>query len=221
MAEGQLLGSLNLAFLTVANNGFEHQEIARAFAQQLAITLQHSLLRQRIERLNRVYAILSGINMLIVRCHERQELFREACRIAVDSGAFKLAWISLLEQDDEQHRLAALHGQTEPAPDPDGLLQVSATAIASGGNIVCNQLGAPLPNLTCEQLLAQGIRSLACLPLPLPGQRAASLALCSSESNAFDHEEMQLLAELAGDISYALDHIEKKNACISCPTTTN
>ena len=30
--------------------------------------------------------------------------------------------ISLLEQDDEQHRLAALHGQTEPAPDPDGLL---------------------------------------------------------------------------------------------------
>lgn len=210
MAEGQLLGSLNLAFLTVANNGFEHQEIARAFAQQLAITLQHSLLRQRIERLNRVYAILSGINMLIVRCHERQELFREACRIAVDSGAFKLAWISLLEQDDEQHRLAALHGQTEPAPDPDGLLQVSATAIASGGNIVCNQLGAPLPNLTCEQLLAQGIRSLACLPLPLPGQRAASLALCSSESNAFDHEEMQLLAELAGDISYALDHIEKE-----------
>ena len=59
-------------------------------------------------------------------------------------------------------------------------------------------------------MLAQGIRSLACLPLPLPGQRAASLALCSSESNAFDHEEMQLLAELAGDISYALDHIEKE-----------
>ncbi|UJB31387.1 MULTISPECIES: EAL domain-containing protein [Chromobacterium] len=210
MAEGQLLGSLNLAFQEVAQHGFEHLEIARAFAQQLAITLQHSMLRLRIERLNRVYAILSGINMLIVRCHDRQELFREACRIATQSGAFKLVWISMLDRSDGEHRIAALQGQTEPPPNADALLQLSAAAIASGGNIVCNQLGSPLPYAAREQLLAQGIRSLACLPLPLPGQRAASLTLCSNEANAFDHEEMQLLAELAGDIAFALDHIEKE-----------
>jgi len=36
----------------------------------------------RIRGLNRVYAVLSGINTLIVRVRDRQELFEEACRIA-------------------------------------------------------------------------------------------------------------------------------------------
>ena len=40
----------------------------------------------RIKYLNRVYAVLSGINTLIVRVHDRDELFREACRIAVETG---------------------------------------------------------------------------------------------------------------------------------------
>jgi PAS domain S-box-containing protein len=39
----------------------------------------------RIAYLNRVYAMLSGINALIVREHDRDELFREACRIAVEA----------------------------------------------------------------------------------------------------------------------------------------
>ena len=51
----------------------------------------------RIERLRRVEAMLSGVNSLIVRVKDRGELFREACRIAVDAGRFRLAWIALLE----------------------------------------------------------------------------------------------------------------------------
>ena len=38
-----------------------------------------------VRRLNRVYAVLSGINSLIVHTQDRSELFREACRIAVDT----------------------------------------------------------------------------------------------------------------------------------------
>jgi len=47
----------------------------------------------KIKRLNRVYAVLSGINTLIVRVRDRDELFREACRIAVEDGNFGIAWI--------------------------------------------------------------------------------------------------------------------------------
>src|SRR5258706_290097 len=48
---------------------------------------------ERIRRLNRVFAVLSGINTLIVRVRDRQELFDEACRIAVEDGNFGIAWI--------------------------------------------------------------------------------------------------------------------------------
>src|SRR5256885_8267646 len=44
---------------------------------------------EKIHRLTRVYAVLSGINALIVRVRDRDELFREACRIAVEAGQFK------------------------------------------------------------------------------------------------------------------------------------
>ena len=45
----------------------------------------------RIAYLNRVYAMLSGINTLIVRVSERDELFTQACRIAVQEGGFRMA----------------------------------------------------------------------------------------------------------------------------------
>ncbi len=52
----------------------------------------------RITHLNRVYAVLSGINTLIVRVHDRDELFREACRIAVEAGGFRMALIAIVDR---------------------------------------------------------------------------------------------------------------------------
>ncbi|MCY7386606.1 MAG: PAS domain S-box protein, partial [Burkholderiales bacterium] len=52
----------------------------------------------KIKRLNRVYAVLSGINSLIIRVRGRQELYDEACQIAVDQGGFDSAQIALLDQ---------------------------------------------------------------------------------------------------------------------------
>lgn len=42
------------------------------------------------------------------------------------------------------------------------------------------------------------------------GRAIGLLALYAGETGVFDNEEMKLLVELAGDIAFALDHIEKK-----------
>ena len=52
-------------------------------AEDVTLREEHE---KRITRLNRVYAVLSGINTTIVRTRDRQELFDEACRIAVELG---------------------------------------------------------------------------------------------------------------------------------------
>lgn len=52
---------------------------------------------ERIERLNRGYLVLSQINALTVRVRDRDELFQGACRIAVESGGFQLAWIGRVD----------------------------------------------------------------------------------------------------------------------------
>ena len=51
----------------------------------------------RIKYLNRVLSVLSGINMLIVRVTERDELFRETCQIAVDAGGFRMAMLVMVD----------------------------------------------------------------------------------------------------------------------------
>jgi hypothetical protein len=44
--------------------------------------------------LARLYLILSSINSAIVRLHDREELFKEACRIAVHQGGYPVAWVT-------------------------------------------------------------------------------------------------------------------------------
>src|ERR1700733_11294710 len=67
----------------------------------------------RIKQLNRVYAVLSGINALIVRVRDRDELFREACNIALQQGEFRLALICLVDPGTHRIVLAAAAGIDE------------------------------------------------------------------------------------------------------------
>jgi len=66
--------------------------------------------QQKIERLSRVQAALSGINEAIVRIRDRQELFRESCRIAHEAGGFDVVWIGLTGQQSQIAEPVAWHG---------------------------------------------------------------------------------------------------------------
>jgi len=47
---------------------------------------------------------------LIVRIRDRQELFDEACRIAIDHGNFRMAWIGLVDREAMLVKPVAWHG---------------------------------------------------------------------------------------------------------------
>lgn len=49
------------------------------------------------EILKRMYATLSGINHAIIHAKTREELFEEACKVAVEKGRFKMTWIGVVE----------------------------------------------------------------------------------------------------------------------------
>ncbi|HEY6239648.1 MAG TPA: PAS domain S-box protein, partial [Burkholderiales bacterium] len=70
---------------------------------------------EKIRRLNRVHAVLSGINTLIVRVRDRRELFDETCRIAVEDGNFGMAWIGELDRTTLEVTPVAWKGMDESA----------------------------------------------------------------------------------------------------------
>ncbi len=173
----------------------------------------------RIRRLNRVYAVLSGINTLIVRVQDREALFREACQTAVEAGAFKMAWIGEIDPQTLEGKIVASYGGEEGYVDKIRLsAREGATdselpacrAVRQSQPVICNDIAtdSSLGELR-NDLLKRGHRSLGCFPLTMAGRTAAVITLFAGEPHAFDEEEMRLLLELSDDISFALDHIEK------------
>jgi len=169
-----------------------------------------------IHRLNRVYAVLSGINALIVRASDRHMLLRDACRIAVNAGGFSVAWSGLFdpvsneflpvawEGVDEQYMASVAETLREPTRSP-----FLGRALREKRPAISTDLEHDPDVRMKAEILAQGSRAIVALPLVVGDRAVGLLALHSRDPGLFDEEEMKLLLELAADISFALDHIEK------------
>src|SRR5438128_5365275 len=179
---------------------------------------EHRLAEEKILRLTRVYAVLSGINALIVRVRDRDELFRDACRIAVEAGKFKLAWLGVVDREVGRVKPVAWHGGeedyfqlmplalNESVPEQYGL---AGRAIRERRAMVVEDMAKDPRVLLRKEASVRGFHSLVVLPLLVSEEVVGVLALYATEIGFFDDEEMKLLIELSGDISFALDHIAK------------
>lgn len=187
-------------------------------------TLERYIQQLRIEqaktaRLSRIHALLSGTNSAVVRVREPQKLFEEACHIAVDKGGFGIAWIGLREANEKLSIAAsrgidantlsrALHLDDQQALAPLGIVNEILT---KGKASFCNNIHAATDSdKTCSDAYTRGYRSAIALPLALEEKVIGVMVLYAQEKNSFDDEELKLLAELAGDISLALQSIENK-----------
>ncbi|MGZ5141861.1 MAG: putative bifunctional diguanylate cyclase/phosphodiesterase, partial [Burkholderiales bacterium] len=175
----------------------------------------------RIVQLNRVHAILSGINTLIVRVRDRDQLFTEACEIAVDKGGFRMAWIGIVDPSVGHLVPVASAGVDEALLTAIKVRYVSSDNIPLGNTIaaramraknavVSNDLQTNPEVRLRKEYVECGIRSRAVLPLIVSDEAVGVLALYAGEIEFFHEEELKLLTELAGDIAFAIDHLEKE-----------
>ncbi|MBL6752001.1 MAG: EAL domain-containing protein [Nevskia sp.] len=171
---------------------------------------------QRLVRLNRVHAVLSGINALIVRAGSREQLFQEACRIAVEQGGFRLAWIGVVIGDEV--RPVAVRGEDHGYVDENIRISLSgrdprgngpaADALRALRTRVCNDIAADAQMRPWrDAALRRGLRSVAVFPLVVHDALAGSIGLYAGETGFFDEDELRLLSELAGDIAFAMESL--------------
>jgi diguanylate cyclase (GGDEF)-like protein/PAS domain S-box-containing protein len=175
----------------------------------------------RIMHLNRVHAMLSGINSLIVRVRSRDELFSESCRIAVDQGGFPMVWIGLADRTSMKIVPVASIGMSEDflvlVRDKISLRQgvpfgntLAARSIREKKTMVANDLETQVDVLGQARLIESGIRSMAIFPLLIADEAVGMVGLYAADSEFFHDGEMKLLTELTSDIAFAMDHIEKQ-----------
>jgi len=173
----------------------------------------------RILYLNRVYAVLSGISTLIVHASDCDELFREACRIAVEIGGFRMALLCTVDNSTARIVPCASAGKNEAlmaaiknilSSSEDAPKTMVARAIREKRPIVSNESRDDPQVVFGRQYAGAGVNSMVVMPLINSGAVLGVLSLYESEIEFFHQEEMKLLNELADDIAYAIDHIDKQ-----------
>jgi len=172
----------------------------------------------RVKSMNRVYAMLSGINTLIVRVSDTGELFKEACRIAVETGGFRMAMIGIIDQATGRVVPQASSGKADELiaairsrlSGPLAAQTLTVRAIVERRAVVSND-SINDPTVVFARIYADaGVRSIVILPLLVREVTVGILALYASEVDFFHEDELKLLRELAADVSFAIDHIEKQ-----------
>ena len=173
--------------------------------------------QERIANLTRLYATLSATNVTIVHARDRDALFREICRVAVEIGKFSLAWVGLIDPANQEIRPLVHHGEGQGhlasirLPLDGTMHGPTFTAMVSGKVTVSNDfLNDSLTGPYYAAIAKSGFRSTAALPLSMDGKVIGVFKLYASKLGAFDAEQVRLLEEMATDISFALDSIDRE-----------
>jgi PAS domain S-box-containing protein len=179
---------------------------------------------QKIRHSNRLYAVISQINQTIVHVKDEQTLFDRACEIAIQQGGFKAAWIGIIDEQNNTINLAAQAGkdilevyayEKETYRGQNGMWELLKTE----PYYVCNNIQESDKQPDCKLLAASsGICSAIVFPIRKSGRTTGILNLYSHELDFFKEEEVNMLQELAGDISFALDVFQNERSRLESET---
>lgn len=168
---------------------------------------------EKLRKANRSLKTLSECNQLQVRATDEQSLLRNICRVIVEEGGYRLAWVGYTDRGKAGIRIAACAGRD------DGLAEIEMSANARKGKqrhpaLAAHRSGAlavtrdirtvPQGVPWRDWALERGYLSALALPLTIDGHASGVLSIFAGEPHAFDDKEMELLSEMADDLAYGI-----------------
>jgi diguanylate cyclase (GGDEF)-like protein len=228
--EQQLLRERNSA----AMNRFRETQVALIVGSTLALLIagisgwlvtrdqtKRKAAEDKLKRLNRLYAMVTGISASMVRVRDRADLFNRACLTAVADGEFEMAWIAIV--DHHENRIvpvawAGAEGTVRSAIEglfasSEGTVEgktLAARAIREKAAVVANDVQKDANLIFQKMHTESGIRSLAVLPLIVSDNAIGVFVLYTSKPEFFGAPGLLLLTELAGNVAFAIDHLERE-----------
>ena len=166
----------------------------------------------RTRRIARLYAVSSSVNEAIVRVRDTQELYERACRIAVEQGLLRLAWVGIYDDVGKTFRPVARFGADDGYVDhitlsmDDDLMNrgPAGRALRTGLCAVEDDIASATDFYWKDEALARGLRSCAAFPLTITDRPVGVLLLYADRPAYFRDEELRVLGALADDISFAV-----------------
>jgi signal transduction histidine kinase len=175
------------------------------------------LAERRAERFTRIYATLSRADEAIVRIRQRLPLLERVCRVLVEEGRLRMAWVGEIDDLGWIVRVAhagAVRGYFDSTrisvldvPEGRG---PTGTAARERQHVFTTDIAndermAPWR----DAALARQYRSSAAFPLVIEDRCVAVLSAYASEPGFFDEAEVELFDGLAADLSSALEAMQR------------
>ena len=174
----------------------------------------------RQDRLTKLYRALSEVNQAIVRMETESELFPLVCRMAVDFGGMKMAWVGQMNPASGLIEPIVNYGSgsdyldditisgSDAVPEGRG---PSGMAYRENRNVIVNDLRADLsmrPWLGTASSF--GFESCGSFPVFRGDKPFAVFTVYHEQADAFDEEAVGLLDEMSRDISFALNNFDRE-----------
>ena len=173
----------------------------------------------RLARLSRLYQVLSAVTEAIPEERDPERLYEKVCRIAVEEGGFRVAWVGKRRRNGTVQVLASagvegaaaeIAAEVRVPTDRPGTMGI---ALGEGRSDTCPDIAAdPRMAPFAATAEAHGLRSSAAVPIVIDGHHDMALAIYSSEPGRFDVEEVGLLERLAADVGFAIEAAGREHA---------
>ena len=173
----------------------------------------------RLHRLNRLHTVLSKTGDSVVRAKDRQELYETVCRIVVEDGLLRAAFIAERAGEPGRARPVAAWGSgleylrgrefvTADGPLSQGTV---GSVFSTGSYNVCNDIAKdPRMEPWREPARQLGFFATASFPIKLGGSTIGALVLGAGEVDYFKDDEIQLMSAVAGHLSFTVQALQKE-----------
>lgn len=182
---------------------------------------ERQALEKEYVRLARVQRALQIANHVLLRAQSEDELFRGICNVIVEVGGYRMANIAIARHDERKSvHFAAIAGHDagylagaaitwsdEPAGKGPTGMAIKTGEIQVNQNFAVNPAMAPW----AKEALKRDYQASIALPLRHGHTVFGTLTVYASQADAFDTQEVSLLADLADDISYGVTALRSRS----------
>jgi PAS domain S-box-containing protein len=177
---------------------------------------------EELRRLNRTLTALGHSSQALMRAKDEKEFLGEACQIIVQDCGHAMVWIGYAEDDEDKSVRPVAHAGFEQGyletlkitwADTERGRGPTGTAIRTGKPCACtNMLSDPKFVPWREQAVTRGYASSLVLPMHINGRTFGAINIYFRQPAAVSEDEMQLLTELANDVSNGISSIRLREA---------
>ncbi|MHB1021687.1 MAG: PAS domain S-box protein [Acidobacteriaceae bacterium] len=208
-------GSLIMAEISADFIDFNGEPARLVLASDVTekLVVQHNL-----ARVSRAQRMLSKCNEALIHAEEEQTLLTEICRISVEIGGYRMAWVGFALEDEAKTVFPAAHAGAN-----NGYLEAveiswdenrstgrgpAGEAIRTGKVVIAEDFASDKRFRSWVLLaLCHGFRGSVSLPLRNKEQTFGMLCLYVADVVHISEDEIRILQELADDLAFGISNI--------------